>query len=321
MDRKIAACLLEHPGQTVSREYLAQQTGLDLADLELGLARLREQRVLAVTSDREGVRCEAAENDLEPSLVEYLNDSPWGRPLFFSDQIGSTNDWAKQQVKTGVLKEGALFAARFQSGGRGRHGRHWVSPRGGLWFTLVLRPTLPASFMANLSLVFGLMVARVLSRYYPDIKVKWPNDVWAGGRKIVGILLEMVAGFDRIDYIVAGIGINVNNRLDSLSPEVREHSATLIELTGENSSHSLLLARLLAELSEGYQTFMHAGFGAFYDEYLQRLANMGEPALVRRESGEIAGTCVGITAQGELLLKTESGGIMPITSGEVVFLR
>ena len=151
---------------------------------------------------------------------------PPGYQLLCYDSIGSTNDEAKHLARGGA-EEGTLVSAREQTAGRGRRGRGWVSPRGNLYLSLVLRPDCPAGRAAQLGFVAALAVGDALRAILPRIErltYKWPNDVLIDGRKIAGVLLESeTVGSEKLSFIVVGVGVNL-----TVSPHGMEFPATSI---------------------------------------------------------------------------------------------
>ena len=125
----------------------------------------------------------------------------------------STNDECKSLAFEGE-KEGTLVIADEQTGGKGRIGRAWSSPRGeGIWMSLILRPDINPYFVSSITLLAGLSVCKALKNFGIDAGIKWPNDVWIKGKKVCGILTEMNASADGIDFVVVGIGVNVNTSI------------------------------------------------------------------------------------------------------------
>jgi BirA family biotin operon repressor/biotin-[acetyl-CoA-carboxylase] ligase len=187
-----------------------------------------------------------------------------GQPLQLRDETTSTNDDAAQAAKSGA-PHGALFLAETQTRGRGRRGSEWVSaPGAGLWFSLLLRPTFSAELLPGLALCAGLAVrAAVAPLVSADVKVKWPNDVLAAGRKLAGVLVESQLSGAQIASVVIGIGINVAQT--EFPAPIRDIATSLSLLGTRDDSRERLLASVLV---------------AFETE-LERLTSQGMPGMAR----------------------------------------
>jgi BirA family biotin operon repressor/biotin-[acetyl-CoA-carboxylase] ligase len=254
-----------------------------------------------------------------PSLLEkHLHNSPWGSPLYFATQTESTNRWARQLLDSEpLIPDGALVLAATQTGGRGRMGRKWSSPQGGLYFSLILRPNLDLQRASLLSLVLAVSCARSLQNYinYP-CRVKWPNDVMIDGLKAGGILLEASGEMDRLAYVVAGIGLNVNQTLLDLPVEVRGLATSLIAVTGQNCDLNLLAAHLLKDLQQDYYSFLQEGFAPFLEAYKQFCIHLQQPISVNNGKDQIIGINKDIDENGNLLIEAD-GKLLSISTGDV----
>ena len=170
---------------------------------------------------------------------------PWGDPMRRLAETESTNDVARDWALAGA-PEGTVVVADKQTRGRGRRARLWDSPAGvGLYASFVLRPDWPAAQAAQLAILGGLAAFHALELAgVKNLRIKWPNDILAGGRKICGVLVEPRLGAERIEFAVVGIGINVGQARDDFPPELRPF-ATSCRIEGAAISVDALLANLL----------------------------------------------------------------------------
>lgn len=224
---------------------------------------------------------------------------PEGYRLDCRESTGSTNDDARQLGREGAAA-GVVVVAGKQEAGRGRRGAAWVCPPGeGLAFTVLLRPSENKALWPRLSLAAGLAVAEGLDRFGVAAEVKWPNDVWVGGKKIAGILVE--AGED---FVVAGIGINVGVRE---FPEVLADSATSLALEcGEAPLLPMVLAAVLERFGV-WQAKISQDFDELLRHFRVRCALTGKQVTLLAADGALHGTVKGIGDGGELLLQTPEG--------------
>lgn len=245
-----------------------------------------------------------------------------GREFRFLEETDSTNRVADVAGAAGA-PEGLLIVADAQTAARGRMGRGWFSPRGvNLYCSLLLRPGAAPHEAMSLPLVAGLAVAEGLAECEPSLqpKIKWPNDIYIGGRKICGILCEIHLKGESTDYLVAGIGLNVNVTMAQMPPELRSTATSVIAETGSEASREHLLAAILNRFEPLYD-----GWRAFGFKGLVRQVNMLDALRdkhIRMElSGKpVEGTACGIQPDGALLLRTAKG-LTPVYSGEAHILR
>ncbi|MEI9987612.1 MAG: biotin--[acetyl-CoA-carboxylase] ligase [Aliidongia sp.] len=236
--------------------------------------------------------------------------------LVAHDCVGSTSDEAKTLASAGA-QHGTLVWALEQTGGRGRLDRRWVSPRGNLFASIVLRPEAPPAQAAELGFVAALAVAETIERFAgPDhVRLKWPNDVLAGGSKIAGILLEARSGSSGlVDWVVLGIGINI-----VAAPSGTPYPATcLAQLTMAVPPVGEVLKALAASLAMWLGIWESRGFSPIRDAWLGKACGLGDPLQVRQGEDELSGRFLDLDLDGALVLETASG-IRRITAGDVYF--
>ena len=199
----------------------------------------------------------------------------WGYPRRWLAETASTNDVAREWALAGA-PDGALVVAARQIRGRGRRERTWDSPAGtGLYASFVLRPDWPADQAPNLAIVAGMAAFRALEKAgVRDLRMKWPNDVLANGRKICGVLVEPRLGAGRIEFAVAGIGINVGQAAGDFPPELRT-TATSCRLEGAPISVDDMLELLVESMHDACR----APFDALRAGWLAAGAKEEEPEL------------------------------------------
>ncbi|MBQ6386252.1 MAG: biotin--[Lachnospiraceae bacterium] len=231
--------------------------------------------------------------------------------------IDSTNEEAKRLAARGAA-EGLVCAALEQTAGKGRRGRSWESPMGeSVYMSVLLRPEIPADRASMLTLVMGLSAAQGLSDLCGlPVRIKWPNDVVIHGKKLCGILTEAsVVSQGRPEYVVTGIGINVNN---TAFPEaIRDRATSLRMETGRGHSPAEAAASVLARFSENYRIFLRtADLCALRDLYEVLLAGRGETVRIEDPQGPYTAEMRGIDGHGALIVN-RGGSEERIISGEV----
>lgn len=233
------------------------------------------------------------------------------RRVVYLPETGSTNDVVRVEARAGA-PEGLVVVADRQTAGRGRRGRAWDSPAGlGLWFSVLLRPSLPARQAPLLAFVAAAAVREaVAAAAGVPVLIKWPNDVVAlDGRKVSGILVEMEADGDRVRHCVVGIGVNVNQQPADFPPEVRPSAVSVRLLAGRPVARVPLLQAILTGFEARYRTVTAAGFGAVLDEVRRNSATLSRNVVVLETGGgSWDGRALAIVDDGALLIEPAGGG-------------
>jgi BirA family biotin operon repressor/biotin-[acetyl-CoA-carboxylase] ligase len=247
-----------------------------------------------------------------------LNTSIMGRRILYREEVTSTQDEAGELARKGA-EEGVVVISERQTKGRGRKGRLWSSPsREGLYFSTVLRPNLKPNQIVQIPLIAGVAVCKAIRRVTPlEPRIKWPNDITIGGKKVAGILAEMSCDMDRVDHIVLGIGVNVNTRCSLLPEPTRGIATSLAERCGEYVSRVRLVQSILAEFDALYSAFLVSGFDALREEWKALDSTVGSWVKVSDAEGEIKGKALDIDGEGFLLVRKENGNVKRVLSGDV----
>lgn len=311
--------------QLVSRLLEAEEfvSGARLC-LDLGVSRsavwkhveaLRREGFSIKASPRKGYRLVSIPDLLHPGIVLPLLEGVFGRPYHYYRTLRSTNDTAKELAHSGS-PEGTVVVAEEQTAGRGRRGRSWYSPPGGLWFSLVLRPPVPPAEVNSLPLLLSLAVARGIEA---SIKIlpglKWPNDLLLEGRKIGGILTETSAEAEQVHYAVAGIGLNVN--IASFAPDIEKTATSLKTYTGSEICRARLLSKILIAIENLYRRWCREGFEPFRAMYKDRLYGLGKQVAAISSGQILSGVASDVDADGRLLLTLPGGSQVRLSVGEI----
>ncbi len=252
-------------------------------------------------------------------IAARLSGSLIGRKIHFLEEVDSTNTFAMQLARNGA-EEGEAVIAESQSGGRGRlRGRKWQSPpHVNLYPSIIPRPAIAAADAASMTLMAGVAVADVLSEYCPGtVHLKWPNDVLVGMKKICGILTEMKAKEAAVEYVVIGIGLNINIKRDDFLEEFRGQSTSLLEETRRETSRNEAAAELFDSLGEWQQLFLNHGFDRVRSKWLDYAGILGRRVEVKSRNIAEKGTVLGIDEEGALLLEGDTSQILRILSGDI----
>lgn len=259
---------------------------------------------------------EAPDRLLPAEIYAGLKTRVFGRNAVCYQETTSTNDRALE-LAAGGAPEGTLVAAESQTSGRGRSKRTWLSKPGtNLLFSLVLRPDWPLEQALLVTLLSAVAVARsIRAEMELPAQIKWPNDILIRGQKVSGILTEMRAQADLIEFIICGIGINVNA---APAGGLRTKAASLSGLLGRVVPRLPLLRRILAETERLYTAARKQGAGLILEQWEALSCMNGAPVVVEAAGGErIEGTAMGIDETGALLVRIEAGLTRRFFSGEV----
>ena len=234
--------------------------------------------------------------------------------------VSSTMDIARELAEAG-RPEGTVVVARRQTRGRGRLGRGWASPEGGLWFSVLLRPRLAPADLSKLPIVASLAVARALRRLYGlPAELEWPNDVLVRGRKVCGVLVESAFSGREVLFSVVGIGVNANFGLEALPGGLRERATTLRELLGHDVDLEELLNAILSELGACYLA-LREGRGSELLREAERLLGFPRPLLVACGGRVFSGTALGLAEDGSLLLRLPDGAVRAFSWAEATIKK
>lgn len=244
-------------------------------------------------------------------------DSPLARSVELHSGIGSTQERARELAKGGS-PHGAAVISRIQTGGRGRLGRLWGSPAGGLWMSLVLRPDFEARFAPRITQAAAVGVAKALREFGAEAEIKWPNDLLVNGRKICGILAESSVGRGRsLDFVVLGVGLNANLDPEDLGVE-DGRATTLRKELGRDMAMSDILGGILGGLEREFGRI--EAFDGILADWRLLNCTLGKRVRVFRLGEALEGEAVDITGEGALILHTKKGRV-ELFEGEIENLR
>ena len=310
--------LLQNSKESVSGQEICNRFSVSRTAVWKVINQLKEEGYVIDAVQNKGYRILSTPDILTEAEIKSRLNTEWaGSKLSCLEETDSTNTDCKKFAEQGA-KHGLLCTADTQISGRGRRGRAWESPKGtSISMTLLLRPEIKPNQAPQLTLVMALAVARAIRRISGETcSIKWPNDILMKDKKICGILTEMSAEMDYVHYVVIGCGINVNQ---DMIPEELEKIATSIKIeTGKSYQRSELIAEILSDFEQLYQQFLvHADLSLFIEEYNRYLVNQGRRVRVLDPKAEFEGDALGISPNGELLVRTETGETVEVYAGEV----
>jgi len=318
----VLAFLAESGDEFVSGEAISGKLGLSRAAVWKQVESLREQGYRVDAVPARGYRLAAVPDRLTPlELRPLLNTHDLGREVHWYEEIGSTNDAAKELAAEGA-DHGEVVVAEAQTSGRGRRGRPWSSPpRRNLYLSVVLRPDLPPARAPELTLVASVAVCDAIRQAGVDVGIKWPNDLLASGRKIAGILTELAADPDRVQWAVIGIGVNVNTRAEDFPDDLRSEATSILLERGGPAPRALFAAACLTALEEWLDRHAEEGFEVVRRAWRERSVTLGRRVSVRADDREVVGVAEDVDAQGALLVQDDEGAVHRFLAADVALLR
>ncbi len=240
-----------------------------------------------------------------------------GREIHYFKRVTSTNDLAKELASKGV-GEGAMVIAEEQTSGRGRQGRRWISSKGGIWFSVVLRPKISPREAYKLTFLTAVSVVKTIREMFRlDARIKWPNDILINYKKVCGILTEMNTSNNLIDFVVVGVGINANIDLTSFPEQLRGTVTSLREEVKREVICEEFLQFLLGLLEQYYNMFVMEGFCVILEEWKTLNCVLGGDIEVISLDETVQGRAVDIDRDGALIVRLGNGTIRRFVVGDV----
>ncbi len=315
MKDSIVAALKEADGP-VSGELLAGRLGVSRAALWKHMEGLRAAGYVIDGSPKVGYRLMSEPDLILASALSSLLPGEFKEKVVRVDEADSTNTLAKELASSGRLGPVGLVVAESQTGGRGRFGRRWHSPHGGIWFSLVIRPRLSVREAGVVPLLASVVTAEAVAEATGlDVRIKWPNDLLIEGKKVAGILTELAAELGEIDYLVVGVGLNANVSFDELGDSDLA-ATTLMDETGRAVDRPRLIAKIVNRFLSDL-----AGLPKDVDKMLRRWrarsATLGRTVTVTAAGEAFTGEAIDLDSEGGLIVVDKAGTRRVFRAGEV----
>lgn len=258
----------------------------------------------------------------QESLKQNLAGQWIGHQLHYYEEIGSTNDEAFRLGMAGA-PEGTVLIANSQSAGKGRMQRVWHSPAGAnIYTSIILRPPFETVRAPQISIAAGVAVAETLNPCCQDrAQLKWPNDVLIDGKKVCGILAQMKMTGAVIDFVVVGIGINVNLSYEQFPDDIQQIATSLAIEAGHDISRLALIIRLYENLAKWYKNLVNCGFETVRKAWLGRTPMIGQIVQVMFREEAVRGKAMGLDEDGSLILLTDKNETFRVSAGDATIIK
>lgn len=320
---RLLACLKEFPDQWVSGESLSNRLGISRTAVWKQINNLRGDGYKIQSATRRGYRLDQVADFLfAEEIAACLTTRILGRPsVTVFTETDSTNRQAKLLAGQGA-PEGTVVTAESQTSGRGRRGRTWLSPAGqGLCLSIILRPPLTPAQAPQITLMTAVAVARTLENSGVPANIKWPNDILVEDRKIAGILTEISTEMDQVDWVIVGLGLNVNTTDRQMPAAIRGQATSMQIQTGRSLSRTELLCSLLQNFEDCYEQLKTEGFGPIMEQWRRMSDIIGRQVHVDVMGTRHCGTVAAVDDDGVLILEDADGRTRRIFSGDVTRVR
>jgi len=321
MKEQVLYLLKKFYPEFVSGELICRNLGISRTAIWKHVQTLRAKGYGIAALPHVGYQLLKAPDRLYPEEINYgLKTDFVGRQVYYYERTASTNEIAGDLAGRGS-PDGSLVVAEEQTGGRGRLGRGWFSPYGkGIWCSVILYPPVNPVDAPPLTMLSAVAVARAIQGV-AGIKagIKWPNDLLLKGKKVCGILAEMNAEMERVNYLVIGMGINVN--VEDFPEEIRDVATSLKIYSGQSVSRVKLLQVVLKEIEQFYKVWLKHGFAPIREAWKEMCVMLHRRVGVSGMKDVVEGWAEDVDENGNLVLRLADGSLRRLVAGEVSLRR
>lgn len=319
---KILSQLINAKGEPVSGQKLADELNISRTMIWKHLKSIEEDGYVIEAIKKKGYVLQSIPDIVTPEqIIPNLNTKQLGRTIDYYTTCESTQIIASDKAREGAL-HGTVVIAEEQTDGRGRLDRSWNSTANkGIWMSVIIRPAISPQFAAQFTLVSAVAITQAIqevTNLTPEIK--WPNDILINGKKVTGILTELQADMDIVHSIIIGIGVNVNQELSAFEESIQKTATSLKIENGEEIDRSLLVAKILYYLEKYGDLYVENGFKPIKILWESHNCTIGKRIRATTLRETLEGVALGITNDGVLEIKLDSGEIRGVYSADIHLL-
>lgn len=312
----------QHILKNIEEEYateseLLKKLEISQEKLIKNLEILKEAGYIISHDIDKGYKLEDTPDIIEPFEVgRGLNSKYMGHNIHFYEEVESTNNTAKKFAEDDA-PEGTVIIAEYQTAGRTRKREEWVSPEGGIYMTMILRPEVTLLEASKLTIVTGVAIAKTLhDEFMIDVGIKWPNDILIENKKICGILTEAVTDYDKVKAVLVGVGIDVNINENDIPEKLNNIATTVQKETNITFNRAEIMRSFFKIFEDLYEEYKDNNFKYIISEWRRLSSTTGNRVKVYKNGKAVKADAVGITNNGALIIETDDGKLEKITSGE-----
>lgn len=308
---------LRNSDDFVSGEDISRELNVSRAAVWKYIKQLRSEGYVIESFSKKGYRLVERPDILNyEEIKDLLSTNYIGRNLEYFETIGSTNDYIKKAAEN-FRGEGLVVIAEEQTSGKGRMGRRWVTKKGdALAMSILLRPDISPYTAPSITPVLAVSIVKALNNLTGyNLGIKWPNDIVLNSKKLCGILTEMNAEMDRVNYIVIGCGMNINQ--EAFDDEISGVATSLRQYGNKSFDRKEIAAEVLNEFEKAYELFKREGIAPFIEDLKKYSVLIGKRVKISGIGESFEAEAVDIDRDGSLLVKLEGGEIKKVLSGDV----
>ena len=320
MKDKILKRFLLASGEPISGQHLADDLGISRTAVWKHLQSLQEEGYTFDTIKKKGYLLTNKPDRVDAaSIASFLSTERFGQSIHYFEECATTQTIAHELTRNSAL-DGTVVIAETQTEGKGRMSRPWESTKGkGIWMTVIIKPDVLPHQAPQFTLVAAVSIVNAIKSLYSNFTpvIKWPNDILVNGLKCTGILTEMIAEMDRVQALLIGIGINVNQQQEDF-PESLHSIATSLSIE-ENSvlNRAELVGTILNYLENYSDLYVAEGFGPIKKLWEEASGTIGKQIKATTLTEVIQGKAIGITEAGVLEIELDNGEIRSIYSADI----
>ena len=311
--------ILERTETPVSGETISNELGITRSAVWKHIQELRAMGYEIFSSQKEGKLTRTSNKLLPYEIHKKLKTQFIGKKIRYLENTPSTIWVGKQMCSEGDVGKmhGMVIIAEEQTGGIGRMGRAWVSPSGGIWITVVLKPNVPIDHIFMITMAGSIAIARAIRKEFDlGALIKWPNDIFIGNKKVAGLLLELSADADAVHYCLLSIGIDVNVPLNQFSPALQKDITSISAEVGHEVDRASFLARILKEFESRYLLIESGEYEPIIREWKSLSCTLENRVQIRTLKNSFEGEAIDIDEFGALIIRKDNGKLERVISGD-----
>lgn len=314
MNKTIIQMLIDSDSEYVSGQNISDKLGITRAAVWKRISKLKELGFEIESVTKKGYKLLSYPDILNKELIEIGMKSDFiGHSVEVLESVDSTNDYAKKKAKE--LVDGSVIISLEQVKGKGRRGRSFHSGKGdGIYLSIILKPGFEPTKAPFITSIAGAALVNTFNKFNIQTKIKWPNDVLINGKKVAGILTEMSADMEFIEYIVLGVGINVSG-LEF--PNELKNIATSLKLEGYDVKKLSIIWQFIYEFELLYNLYLNENTSEVVNILRNNSSVLGKQINVHYMNEIESAIAVDINNQGALIIKTQEGEVKELSSGEI----
>jgi BirA family biotin operon repressor/biotin-[acetyl-CoA-carboxylase] ligase len=312
--------ILERADGPLSGETISNELGITRSAVWKHINELRMMGYEITSSQKAGYQLAESSARLLPyEIHKKLQTRFIGKKIRYLENTPSTIWVGKQLCSEGDVEKmhGMVIIAEEQTGGVGRMGRAWISPSGGIWLTIVLKPHVPIDHIFMITMAGSIAVARAIRKEFNlGALIKWPNDIFIGNKKVAGLLLELSADSDVVHHCLLSIGIDVNVPITNFSPELQNQITSICAEVGHKVDRPAFLARILKEFENHYLLIEGGEYDAIIQEWKSISCTLDNRVQIRTLKNSFEGEAVDIDEYGALIIRKPNGKLERVIAGD-----